>query len=62
MTSLKDNPVYKQLQDHLPNKHVRHNFFKYLVDRKGIAVKLYTKKEDPVSFEADIQALLKQPV
>jgi len=62
VSSLKDNPVYKQLQKHLPESHVRHNFFKYLVDRRGIAVRMYTKKDLPASLDGDIEALLNQEV
>lgn len=60
MSSLKDNPVYQALATHLPDtdNKVRHNFFKYLVDRRGVAVKLFTKKQDPADFEDEIEALL----
>ena len=58
MSTLKDNPVYQALAGHLPNDKVRHNFFKYLVDRRGVAVKLFTKKQDPLDFEDEIEALL----
>jgi glutathione peroxidase len=58
MSSLRDNPVYRALAGHLPNDKVRHNFFKYLVDRRGVAVKLFTKKQDPMDFEDEIEALL----
>lgn len=57
--SLQDNPVYQQLQNQLPGDgQVRHNFFKYLVNRDGIAVKLFTKKQDPLDFVGDIEQLL----
>jgi glutathione peroxidase len=59
-SSLKDNPVYKRLQEQLPEQHVQANFYKYLVDRNGIAVALYPKKRDPVTLEADIEALFKK--
>jgi glutathione peroxidase-family protein len=39
---------------------VPHNFFKYLVDRRGIAVKRFSKKEDPLSFVDAIEALLQE--
>lgn len=60
ITSLRDNVVYQQLQKQLPASRVKHNFFKYLVDRNGMAVKMYTKKQDPFSFEKDIDELLKK--
>lgn len=62
LSELAENPVYQRLREHLPHEHVQHNFFKYLVDRRGIAVKLYHKRVDPFAMEADIEALLKEPV
>ena len=50
MSSLADNPVYKQLRKQLPDDGVRHNFFKYLVDRKGIARQLFPKARDPLTY------------
>lgn len=58
LSSLKENVVYQQLKRQLPESNVRHNFFKYLVDRNGKAVKLYHKKEDPLSLTGDIEELL----
>ena len=58
LTSLHENPVYQQLQKQLPEAHVKHNFFKYLVDQNGKAVKLFHKKEDPLSLTQDIEELL----
>ena len=58
MSSLADNPVYKQLRKQLPDDGVRHNFFKYLVDRKGIARQLFPKARDPLTLEHDIELLL----
>jgi len=59
-SSLADNIVYQQLRKQLPDERdtVQHNFFKYLVDRNGVAVKLFTKKQDPLSLVDDIEALL----
>jgi len=58
-TSLKENPVYNALKAHVPGN-VKGNFFKYLVGRDGVAVKLYTKKQEPFAFEKDIMALIKR--
>lgn len=58
LSSLQDNPVYQALARHLPDRRVRHNFFKYLVDRRGMAVKLFNKKEDPRDFREEIEGLL----
>ena len=60
LTSLKDNVVYRALQQQLPNDHVGHNFFKYLVDRDGKAVKMFTKKQDPLQLTEEIEHLLKK--
>ena len=58
ISSLRDNPVYQRLQQQIPNQHVQHNFFKYLVDRDGRATHLFTKKQDPLSLAPYIEALL----
>mmetsp|Transcript_8206 Transcript_8206/g.11845 ORF Transcript_8206/g.11845 Transcript_8206/m.11845 type:complete len:122 (-) Transcript_8206:197-562(-) len=58
ISELSSNPVYQQLQRHVPDATVKHNFFKYLVNRKGIAVHLYSKKQDPLSFVKDIEELI----
>lgn len=60
LTSLKQNPVYQVLGRQLPNTRVKHNFYKYLVDRQGVAVKFYTKPQEPLSFVGDIEELLKE--
>lgn len=60
LSELEQNPVYKQLKEQLPDQHVKHNFFKYLVDRNGNAIKMFTKKQDPHTFVAEIEALLNQ--
>lgn len=59
-SSLASNPVYQKLERHLPHDHVKHNFYKYLVNRKGIAVKLFNKKQLPLSIEDAIEELLKE--
>lgn len=56
------NPVYRRLGEHLLGRRVKGNFFKYLVDRRGIARDLYTKKENPLSFEERIVQLLEEKV
>jgi len=58
ISELSGNPVYQQLQRHVPDASVKHNFFKYLVNRQGIAVHLYSKKQDPLSFEKNIEELI----
>ncbi|GKY96474.1 hypothetical protein MPSEU_000606900 [Mayamaea pseudoterrestris] len=63
---LSRNPVYSLLSKQLDlpeaESRVRHNFYKYLVDRNGVAVKLYNKKQDPLSIKGAIEKLLKQTV
>jgi glutathione peroxidase len=61
-TSLKENPVYQELQRQLPNEHVQHNFFKYLVGRDGVAVSLFHKRQDPVTLKPAVEEMLKQPI
>lgn len=58
ITSLADNPVYQQLRKHIPDQQVQHNFFKYLVDRNGIAQALFHKKQDPITLEPNIEKVL----
>jgi glutathione peroxidase len=55
---LPDNPVYQHLQRQIPDAHVRHNFYKYLVNRQGVAVKFYDKKTEPLAIQDDIEELL----
>jgi glutathione peroxidase len=57
-SSLRTNPVYRTLQEQLPHQYVQHNFYKYLVDRHGIAQHLYPKSQPPVDLEQDIEQLL----
>lgn len=59
-SSLGENPVYQQLQRHLPDTSIKHNFFKYLVNRQGVAVHLFDKKQDPLSFSDEIEELIRQ--
>lgn len=58
VSELDENPIYQQLHKQLPNQPVKHNFFKYLVDRKGIATHLFTKKQDPLTLTPYIEHLL----
>lgn len=58
LTSLHNNPVYQSLQQQMPEAHVRHNFYKYLVNRNGVAVKFYPKQTDPLELREDIAQLL----
>lgn len=62
LTSLKENPVYRKFELQLPEAHVQHNFFKYLVDQNGVAVSMFHKKEDPLTLEEHIEKLLGPPV
>lgn len=60
--SLAENPVYQRFERHLPNDVVKHNFFKYLVNRQGIAVKMFDKKQEPLSLQEEIEKLLEEDV
>eukprot|EP00558_Chaetoceros_sp_UNC1202_P013010 CAMPEP_0197236038 /NCGR_PEP_ID=MMETSP1429-20130617/3313_1 /TAXON_ID=49237 /ORGANISM="Chaetoceros sp., Strain UNC1202" /LENGTH=227 /DNA_ID=CAMNT_0042694779 /DNA_START=398 /DNA_END=1082 /DNA_ORIENTATION=- len=44
-SKLEHNPIYKMLTRHMPEKQVRHNFYKYLIGRDGVPVAFYEKKE-----------------
>jgi glutathione peroxidase len=59
LSTLETNLVFQKLQS--PGKTVRHNFFKYLVDRNGKVVHYYTKKQDPNTIAQDIETLLLAP-
>lgn len=58
LSSLKDNAVYQQLSRQMPSTQVKHNFYKYLVNREGVAVKFYAKPQEPLSLREDIEELL----
>lgn len=59
-SSLKQNPVFQALQKQLPDDQIEHNFFKYLVDREGLAIDLYQKRQDPLTLESAIEELLEE--
>jgi len=61
LSTLQDNQVYQQMSRQLPNTHVKHNFYKYLVNREGVAVKFFTKPQEPLSLRDDIEELLNAP-
>ena len=61
LTSVKENPVYQELQRQLPHERVKHNFYKYLVDRNGVAVQMFQRPIDPIYIESQIQKLLGNP-
>ena len=60
LSSLADNPVYQRIREHLPEQHVKHNFFKFLVNREGVAVRMFTKKQDPLSIKDEIRKFLQE--
>ena len=55
--TLSENSVFHQLHEQVAGD-IKGNFFKYLVNRKGVAVRLYNKKQPPLSFENEIKELL----
>jgi len=61
---LERNAVYQQLAKHIPRRKVKGNFFKYLVDKRGVARELYTKKTDVLSLAVTsrIEELLDEPI
>ena len=58
LSSLKENPVYQRIHQQLPDQHVRHNFFKYLVNREGVAIRMFTKKQNPLTLTEEIREFL----
>lgn len=58
LSSLNDNPVYQRLRQHLPHDHVQHNFFKYLVNQDGIAVRMFSKRQNPSTLKQVIIDLI----
>lgn len=67
LTSLKENIVYQRLELQRRRQHpkidnnfhaVRQNFFKILLDRNGVFVKVFTKKEDPLTLAKYIERVL----
>jgi glutathione peroxidase len=61
-SSLKDNVVYQSLKRQMPQHVVKHNFYKYLVNREGIPIKFFTKPQEPLSLRKDIEELLDAPI
>lgn len=57
-SSLQVNPIYQQLSQHIEGSTVKHNFYKYLVGKDGIATNFYNKKTEILQFESDITHLL----
>lgn len=58
LSSLKDSPVYNALRKQLPDARVQHNFFKFLIDQNGKAIKLFHKKQDPLTLTTEIEKVL----
>lgn len=56
------HPLYKHLSSELPgllgSKAIKWNFTKFLVDRKGKAIKRFGPQTDPDSIVEDVEALL----
>lgn len=59
-SSLKDNPVFQLLHRHFPDKFVRQNFFKYLINYEGIPTSIHSKKESLLDVEDEIVVLLER--
>merc|ERR1712183_112120 len=53
-SSLRENPVYNLLQKQMPDRKVKHNFFKYLISKDGMPISFHTKKEILLEMEKDI--------
>ncbi len=57
-SSLKENPIYQSLHESMPNRIVRHNFFKYVIGKDGVPVSFHSKKETLMDMEEEIQLIL----
>ena len=57
-SELGHNPIYQLLHSHMPNKVVKHNFFKYVVGKDGIPVSFHTKKETLLDMEDEVKGLI----
>jgi len=58
LSSIHENPVYQNLHNQKPEKNVKWNFYKYLVDWNGQVVKFYDKKVTPMQLSSQIAQLL----
>lgn len=58
ISSLNNNPVYVALHKQMPETKIEWNFFKYLVNDKGIPVAFYTLHDAPLTLSDSIEALL----
>ncbi len=61
LSTLRENPVYQNLQRQVPDRHVKWNFFKYLVDGNGQVVNVFDLKVSPLQLSEDIEKLLDDP-
>jgi len=54
-SSLATNPIYQLLRKQMPKNMVKHNFYKYVVDRDGVPIKFYTKKDSLFEIIAELK-------
>jgi len=57
LSSIHENPVYQNLHNQKPEKNVKWNFYKYLVDWNGQVVQFY-EKVTPMQLSDQIAQLL----
>lgn len=57
-SSLQDNAVYELLRKHIPNRKVKHNFYKYIVGKDGLPTSFHTKKETLFEMEDEFSGLI----
>lgn len=57
-SSLKTNPIYKMLHKHMPHNVVKHNFYKFVINKDGIPVEFYKKKDTLKDIEAELETIL----
>ena len=57
-SELGQNSIYQMLHSYMPNKVVKHNFFKYVIGKDGIPVSFHTKKETLLDVEEEVKGLI----
>jgi len=60
LSSLRESPVYRNIYKQQPDKKVKWNFYKYLVDWNGRVVKMYDNKVTPMELSSEIETLLNE--
>ena len=60
LSSLHNNLIYQNLHKQKPDKEIKWNFYKYLVDWNGQVRSFYDKKVSPLQLSGEIEQLLEE--